>query len=82
MKIISKSKNKKSRNLSSHFLYISDFCSLTDRPTDKICVEYAHIQEESSTQKMRALSYIEAEKNMFPPKPDIHTDGWTLAFIE
>ncbi len=29
------------------------------------------------TQKMRALSYIGAEKITFPPKPDIHTDGWT-----
>ncbi len=26
------------------------------------------------TQKMRALSYIGAEKITFPPKPDIHTD--------
>ena len=26
-------------------------------------------------QKMRALSYIGAEKITFPPKPDIHTDG-------
>ncbi len=34
------------------------------------------------TQKMRALSYIEAEKITFPPKPDIHTDGRTLAFTE
>ncbi len=25
------------------------------------------------TQKMRALSYIGAEKITFPPKPDIHT---------
>ncbi len=25
------------------------------------------------SQKMRALIYIEAEKIMFPPKPDIHT---------
>ncbi len=25
------------------------------------------------TQKMRALSYIRAEKITFPPKPDIHT---------
>ncbi len=25
------------------------------------------------TQKMRALSYIEAEKITFSPKPDIHT---------
>ena len=30
------------------------------------------------TQKMRALSYIGAEKITFPPKPtDIHTDGRT-----
>ena len=42
------------------------------------------------TQKMRALSYIGAEKITFPPKPDIqtdihtyiHTDGQTLAFID
>ena len=38
------------------------------------------------TQKMRALSYIGAEKITFPPKPDrhtdIHTDGPTFAFIE
>ena len=37
-------------------------------------------------QKMRALSYIGAEKITFPPKPDIQTDiqtdGRTLAFIE
>ena len=26
------------------------------------------------TQKMRALSYIGAEKITFPPKPDRHTD--------
>ena len=26
------------------------------------------------TQKMRALSYIGAEKITFPPKPDIQTD--------
>ena len=26
------------------------------------------------TQKMRALSYIGAEKIIFPPKPDIQTD--------
>ncbi len=44
--------------------------------------------------KMRALSYIGAEKFKFPPKPyiqtdrqmdkqiNIHTDGRTLAFIE
>ncbi len=31
---------------------------------------------------MRALSYIGAEKITFPPKPDIQTDGETLAFIE
>ena len=29
------------------------------------------------TQKMRALSYIGAEKITFAPKPDIHTDGRT-----
>ncbi len=29
------------------------------------------------TQKMRALSYIGAEKIMFPPKPDRHTDRHT-----
>ncbi len=29
------------------------------------------------TQKMRALSYIGAEKITFPPKPDIHTDRRT-----
>ena len=35
--------------------------------------------------KMRALSYIGAEKITFPPKPDrqtdIHTDGRTLASL-
>ncbi len=50
------------------------------------------------TQKMKALSYIGAEKITFPPKPDrqtyiqtyrqtyrhkdMHTDGRALAFIE
>ena len=38
------------------------------------------------TQRMRALSYIGAEKIMFPPKPDGQTYGWmdgqTLVFIE
>ena len=29
------------------------------------------------TQKMRALSYIGAEKITFPPKPDIQTDRYT-----
>ena len=29
------------------------------------------------TQKMIALSYIEAEKITFPPKPDRKTYGWT-----
>ena len=29
------------------------------------------------TQKMRALSYIGAEKITSPPKPDIHTDIYT-----
>ena len=29
------------------------------------------------TQKMRALSYIGAEKITFPPKPDIQTDIYT-----
>ena len=29
------------------------------------------------TQKMRALSYIGAEKTTFPPKPDIQTDRRT-----
>ena len=29
------------------------------------------------TQKMRALSYIGAEKITFPPKPDRHTDRHT-----
>ncbi len=29
------------------------------------------------TQKMRALSYIGAEKITFPPKPDIQTDRHT-----
>ena len=41
-------------------------------------------------QKMRALSYIGAEKITFPPKPDGqkdiqtdgHMDGRTLVFIE
>ena len=44
----------------------------------------------SKAQKMRALSYIGAEKFTFPPKPDIQTDiqtniqtdGQTLAIIE
>ncbi len=34
------------------------------------------------TQKIKALSYIGAEKITFTPRPDIHTDGRTLAFIE
>ncbi len=34
------------------------------------------------TQKKRALSYTGAEKITLPPKPDRHTDGRTLAFIE
>ncbi len=29
------------------------------------------------TQKMRALSYVGAEKITFPPKPDIQTDRQT-----
>ncbi len=29
------------------------------------------------TQKMRAISYIGAEKITFPPKPDIQTDRQT-----
>ena len=59
------------------------FCLLKpDRQTDgqHICKIDPHIH------KMRALSYIGAEKITFPPKPDrqtdIHTNGRTLAFIE
>ncbi len=43
---------------------------LTERPTDKIFVEYTIGM---CTQKMRALSYIGAEKITFQPKPDRHT---------
>ena len=46
------------------------FCSITDRHTDKIC----SYTRGMCTQKMRALSYIGAEKITFPPKPDGHTD--------
>ncbi len=49
------------------------FCSLTDRPTDKIFVEYMLIYKRNVHTKMRALSYIGAEKITFPPKPDRHT---------
>ena len=34
------------------------------------------------TQKMRALSYIGAEKITFPPKPDIHTDSHTYRWTD
>ena len=51
------------------------FCSITDIQTDgqNIYRIDAHIQKECAHKKMRALSYIGAEKITFPPKPDIQT---------
>ncbi len=60
------------------------FFSLTDG--QNMCRINAHIQQECAHKKLRALSYIGAEKITFPPKPDgqtdIHTDGQALAFKE
>ncbi len=60
------------------------FNSMTDG--QNICRIDAHIQEECAHKKVRAISYIGAEKITFPPKPDIQTyiqtDGRILAFIE
>ena len=56
---------------------------VADRQTDgqNICRVDAHIREECAHKKMRALSYIGAEKITFPTKParqtDIHTDRRT-----
>ncbi len=61
-------------------------CSLTDRPTEKYLQNRCSYTRGICTQKMRALSYIGAEKITFPNKPDIQTDiqtdGRTLAVIE
>ena len=66
------------------------FCLLQPDQRTKYLQNRCSYTREMCTQKMRALSYIGAEKITFPPKPDrqtyrqtyIHTDGRTLAFIE
>ncbi len=54
------------------YLYISAFSSLTDRPTNKIFVEY---MRGICTEKNRTLSQLGAEKIAFPPKPNGQADG-------
>ena len=62
-------------------------CSLTDRPTDKIFIEWMLIDKGNIHKKIGPVSYLATEKIAFPPKPDghtyrqtnVHTDGRTLA---
>ena len=53
------------------------FCSITDRQTDKIFTEYMLIYERNLPKKNGAISQLGAEKIVFLPKPDEHTDRVT-----
>ncbi len=78
-------KTRMTTSISSSFA----FCSLTDRPTNKILQSRCSYTRGMCTQKMRALSYIGAEKITFPIKPDIptyrqtdiHTDRRTVISV-
>ena len=57
--------------------YISAFCSLTGRPTDKIFTEQMLICKTNLHKKIGPLSYSQPEQITFPPKPDGQTYGRT-----
>ena len=60
------------------YFYMFAFCSLIDRPTGKIFIEHcSYMRGMCTTKKIRTLSQLVAEKIVFPPKPDGHTDGQT-----
>ncbi len=54
--------------------YISAFCSLTDRPTDKISTENMLICKTNLHKKNWTSIIISDGENRVSPKPDIHTD--------
>ncbi len=51
------------------YFYISAFCSLSDRLTDKIFTEKMLMYDGNLHRKNLTLFSLATEKNAFPPKP-------------